>query len=1024
MFSHQSSSPPLWSQGLKRLACCLRTLGLTGLCVLAWAQPPGKYPTQTFGFQDGLTNLSVNILAEDTRGFIWAGTESGLFRYGGHRFEEVRLPSAFRYVTHLVPTPDGFWVGTHNGVGFLDTATLTFQAATSLPESRTNQLGLDRQGRAWVLLAGLGPQVLNTDGRFVPATGWPGKGLGDALFASPDCDEVAIADGPSLWRWDVSGQSWSRLALPFTGSSESALALVRDGGNALWVRSNLKLYRLPNGKRTWLTLPADLCGTPPDNLQMSRDREGHIWFNTVGGLYRGQGEHLQPVLGGPKGFVPITGLVDREGSYWLGSVGVAHILGRGLWQTHSVETGLPSSVVWHMLRDRQGRMWLATDAGLVVATPTGWKLVKAGQCSRLRMAMDGSILAVGSPGGMLYRIDPTSLRVESIRVEALPLTPVCRGLAIEKDGTVWISDFRDGLAKGRCRNGVWTWEKGLIHGEVPKRVWQLAQDPGGDILLSTRTSMYLLEQGQWKDLGGILPANPFSAGRAPDGSIWVYYYEQPVLTRHAKQGEAWVRTDTWSPFPVGADRVIFSHAFDAKGRLWVGTSSGLGRLDLVNHRVESWLSPGEGIPGADANNQGMLLEGDGTLWYGTTEGVGRFRTQDELPVPPLPAPQLVSWSSGHQALPIQGTRPELQPGLPLLARFALNAFSLPGGLQLESRMLGIQSEWLPLELFQATYSALPPGSYRLEVRGNRHGLQPGPVLALDFTVKAHWWLTWWAMGLWVVSLTGLTWLVAVARQRQLEASNRALQAEVQSRTLDLQEANLALDQASKAKSLFLASMSHELRTPLNAILLYSELMQEDAQERGDKAFQQDIQKVQTAGHHLFTLINGILDLSKIEAGMIELSQESCSIQVLFTEVAETLGPMAQQRNNTIEWSIQPGAESVWADPTKLLQVLINLCGNACKFTEDGTITLTARPEGDRVCLEVRDTGKGMTDEEQARIFNAFEQANHQIHKRYGGTGLGLTISQRLVDLMQGSISVTSAPGVGSSFFVRLPTTGV
>jgi signal transduction histidine kinase/ligand-binding sensor domain-containing protein len=967
-----------------------------------------------------LTNLSVNVLIEDAHGYIWAGTESGLFRFGGHRFEEVALPRSFRYVTHLVPSKRGLWVGSHNGLGFLDTASLHFSPARPLPEARTNQLGADRQGRVWVLLAGLRPQMLNQEGQFVPVAGWPGKGPGDALFANPACGDVDIADGAFLWRWKSHEQTWVRLSLPYTRSGESTLAVARDSDDFLWVRSNLELYRLAPGRKTWTTLPHNLGGIPPDGLQMGRDREGCIWFNTVDGMYRGHGERVGPIVAGPKGFAPVTGMVDREGSYWLGSIGVAHVLGRGLWQIHTVENGLPSNVVWHMTRDRQGRIWLATDAGLMVGMAQTWKLVKAGQFSRLKLAPDGSILAVGSPGGDLYRVDPATLRVDLIRIEALPLTSVSRGLAIEPDGTVWVSDFQDGLARGRRRQGTWVWEKGLVRGQAPKGIWHITQDAGGDIFLATRTNLYILESGVWQDVGGTLAANPFSAGRAPDGTVWVYYYEQAVLTRHRREGQQWMRMETWEPFPGQEDRVIFSHAFDARGRLWVGTSRGLGRLDLANHRVEAWLAPGDGIPGADANNQGMLLEGDGTLWYGTTEGVGRLRTQDEFPVPPLPIPMLVSWSSGHQALPIQGATPTLQPGQSLLAHFALNAFSLPGGLQLESRLLGLHSEWQTMEAYQTAFSALTPGTYRLEVRGNRNGVQPGPILALDLKVKPYWWQTWWAMILWVLTLGSLIWAVATLRQRRLKASNRALHSEVQARTADLQQANLALDHASKAKSLFLASMSHELRTPLNAILLYSELMQEEAQERGDTALRQDIQKIQTAGNHLFTLINGVLDLSKIEAGMVEIDFAPCPVRDLFHEVAGTLGPLAKQCGNTFHISIDPEIDTVWADATKLLQVLLNLAGNACKFTERGTITLSAQGESDTVCLEVQDTGKGMTEAEQAHIFKAFEQANNQIHQQYGGTGLGLAISQRLVELMQGAISVQSRPGTGSTFTVRLP----
>ena len=215
-------------------------------------------------------------------------------------------------------------------------------------------------------------------------------------------------------------------------------------------------------------------------------------------------------------------------------------------------------------------------------------------------------------------------------------------------------------------------------------------------------------------------------------------------------------------------------------------------------------------------------------------------------------------------------------------------------------------------------------------------------------------------------------------------------------------------------------MSHELRTPLNAILLYSELMEEDARERGDLASREDLTKIRSAGQHLFSMINGILDLSKIEAGMMSLDLGDHDIHSLLWEVAQTLRPIADQNGNTILLDALKTMPPQQVDHTKLVQVLLNLGGNACKFTSQGTVTLAARLEARDLVLEVKDTGQGMSAAEQERIFQAFEQANDQIHRKYGGTGLGLTITQRLVALMGGSISLSSSVGLGSTFTVRLP----
>lgn len=243
---------------------------------------------------------------------------------------------------------------------------------------------------------------------------------------------------------------------------------------------------------------------------------------------------------------------------------------------------------------------------------------------------------------------------------------------------------------------------------------------------------------------------------------------------------------------------------------------------------------------------------------------------------------------------------------------------------------------------------------------------------------------------------------------------------VVARTEELAQANHQLEEASKAKSLFLASMSHELRTPLNAILLYSELVAEEARERGDESTRADLDKIQGAGRHLLSMINGILDLSKIEAGKVELVIEEISLPVLFQEVTETLRPLVQQGDNSFSTSIAPEIEQLRTDPTKLRQILLNLGGNACKFTHRGEIRLTARLEEDSLLLELADSGKGMSQETLTRIFGAFEQAKHEEDGHPRGTGLGLAISLRLAKLLGGDLTATSVLGKGSVFTVRLP----
>jgi len=249
--------------------------------------------------------------------------------------------------------------------------------------------------------------------------------------------------------------------------------------------------------------------------------------------------------------------------------------------------------------------------------------------------------------------------------------------------------------------------------------------------------------------------------------------------------------------------------------------------------------------------------------------------------------------------------------------------------------------------------------------------------------------------------------------------------ELKKHEAELAAARDAADEANRTKSSFLASMSHELRTPLNAIIGYSEILQEDAADKGDKASIEDLQKIETSGRHLLGLINNILDLSKIEAGKLDVFIEEIDIQALVTEVLSIVKPLADKNENAIEVICPADIGSFRSDQTKVKQCLLNLMSNGNKFTTKGALTLTvAREGGSQVCFRVSDTGIGMTKEQLGRLFQAFSQADASTTKRFGGTGLGLAITKHFCTILGGGVTVESAPGTGSTFTIRFPDQGV
>jgi signal transduction histidine kinase len=446
----------------------------------------------------------------------------------------------------------------------------------------------------------------------------------------------------------------------------------------------------------------------------------------------------------------------------------------------------------------------------------------------------------------------------------------------------------------------------------------------------------------------------------------------------------------------------------------VGSNAGLGVLKGTDASGFEMIGLEDRLVSPECN-EGSILAEPGRVWLGTTSGLAVYNSSLP-PIPPvLQQPIVISARAGQLELDPVGSAPTLpRKNNELELKFMVPTYQVPGRISYEARMEGVDSGWVRLEEPGMRYAGLSVGRHLLQIRGILPGMAEGPVTALTFTVTPAWWETTWARTLALLALAGAIWGAFWLRQIALQSRNRQLQDEVARQTRALQE-------ASQAKSAFLANMSHELRTPLNAILLYSQLLQEEAAEKGLASTLEDAQRISHAGSSLLKLIDDILDISKIEAGHMNIDLEDIRMAPFLKVLDASLRPVVELKGNLFRVEDEGVPVILRCDATRLQQILANLLSNSAKFTERGQVTLRTFAEPGFAVFEVKDTGIGMNEEEQQKVFNEFVQADSSTTRRFGGTGLGLALVQRLTEMLGGDVHLESEPGLGTCVTIRIPS---
>lgn len=794
----------------------LRILLLACLALVAQAvgiPASGRMVFRAYGPSEGLEHTSLTTLAQDATGFLWMGTEGGAYRFDGTSFRLWSLPEGLpsAWVRTFGPAPDGsLWIGTRAGLCVLREGRIhPLEPGDPLASARIHHILHDSKGQIWVAAESGLFRSIGRGQRFAPVQGWPG-GPAYSLALGPHGLWVG---GASVLRYRDEDAVWRTYAAPEGVPAESVKALLMGPTGTLWARTPSQLRVLRPGAARLLPPSRNL---PPLAVSfyeetLSSDGQGGVFVPTAKGLLifqeSGIWKRLDETRGLPSGWAN-QALVDRTGNLWVASLGLHRLQGGGTWENFTRLDGLPADNTWGLVRDRAGVLWIGTSNGLARMRPRGpghpaplgpeAYAPGAGLVLYvLKEAPDGAIWGAGEHP-FLVRVSPDRSRLTRIPLPPSPGLAVPVALAFDPAGSLWIGTSNDGLWRLTDPSGHASFQRAEIPGAGDLgQITALHLDARSRLWVATGRGLACLDQGRWRLWGrdiGLRNAPLWALAPLSDGTAWIGYLEPMGLTRVDLKGEAPRVIEQKTRRDGLASDSVYSLAVDPSDHLWVGGPRGVQRLDERGGRL---FRREDGLAGTDCNPFATWADADGGVWFGSTAGLLHHHDA-EGPLPGRwPAAILVSITLGSR----QWDRPMTGEGTlgtvpygerTLSARFSSLAFEHEGRLRFQGRLVGLEDTWIDLPGQELRYPALPPGTYRLEVRALLEDGGPGPVASAAFQVLPPWWLRWWAWLIWgglalSLGVAGLGWRVRWLRHR-----NEELKVLVHQRTEALELSNLAL----------------------------------------------------------------------------------------------------------------------------------------------------------------------------------------------------------------------------------------